>query len=89
MLRMSPYKETESIRIQIDKLLVKNASLEAQMGQDSTDEERLNIKIQQEELFNHISLLDSEFYDILIANPGQKRSEEVMKWLVGKKHLIG
>lgn len=75
------------IHERINKLMMQNASLESNLGLDSTDDERLNIKILQEDLYAQIKLLDLDYYDLITANKGQRRSPEVVAWLVGKNIL--
>ncbi len=64
----SKYYTDESIREKIDKLLAKNAALEASLGKDSSTKEIVNVKIKQERLFNQIKKLDEIFYDKIITD---------------------
>ncbi len=63
---MSKYHEDEHTRIKVDKLLKKNAALEASLGIDSTKKEHAKVKVSQNKLFNSIKELDEEFYRVIV-----------------------
>ncbi len=52
-------------RQKIDKLLEHNATLESNLGIDSTKRERKETKYKQYGIFNMIKMLDREFYKII------------------------
>ena len=52
-------------REKIDEILKQNATLESNLGIDSTPEERKQTKYKQFGLFNIIKILDREFYNII------------------------
>lgn len=59
---MSPYYQNAGIRELIDGFLKKNAKLQANLGKDSTDEERLLAKkIWETNYLLEIAKLDPEF----------------------------
>jgi hypothetical protein len=59
---MSPYYTNELIRELIDGFLKKNAKLQASLGTDSTDEEKLRVKtIWETDLLLEIEKLDRDF----------------------------
>jgi len=62
------YNSCQSTRLEIDKLLSLNASLQASLGIDSTDQERLIVKSKTEELMNKIKEIDPEFHNIINLN---------------------
>lgn len=55
------YKENPITREAIDKLLKKNASIQASLGTDSTEMDRFQAKIQWAEILRDIRKLDAEF----------------------------
>ena len=62
------YNSCQSTRLEIDKLLRLNSALQASLGTDSTDQERLIIKSKTEELMNKIKEIDPEFHNIINLN---------------------
>ena len=62
------YNSCQSTRLEIDKLLRVNSALQASLGTDSTDQERLIIKSKTEELMNKIKEIDPEFHNIINLN---------------------
>jgi hypothetical protein len=62
----SPYYTDSVIRLNIDKLLQKNAGLEATLGKDSTLKERIKVKIKQDRLFLKIKELDKDYYNEIV-----------------------
>jgi hypothetical protein len=62
------YNSCQSTRLEIDKLLRLNSALQASLGTDSTDQERLIIKSKTEELMNKIKEIDPEFHNIINVN---------------------
>lgn len=63
----SVYYTDNNIRQEIDKLLKENAKLEASLGQDSTTNEFVEVKIKQNSLFSLIKNLDIDFYNTIIV----------------------
>lgn len=61
------YNENPITREAIDKLLKKNASIQANLGTDSTEVELFEAKIQWTEILREIRSLDAEFADVLQA----------------------
>jgi hypothetical protein len=61
------YKENPITRDAIDKLLKKNASIQANLGTDSTEVELFEAKIQWAEILRQIRSLDPEFADVVQA----------------------
>lgn len=61
------YKENPITREAIDKLLKKNASIQASLGTDSTEVELFEAKIQWAEILREIRSLDAEFADVVQA----------------------
>ncbi len=61
------YQTNEVKRIEIDNILRQIATLESNLGKDSTPHERLVCKAKQGVLLNQIKVLDSEFYKVLTA----------------------
>ena len=60
--------DTNSItRERIDKLLQRNASIQANLGTDSTDLERFEAKVRWAELLREIRTLDPEFAEMVQA----------------------
>mgnify|MGYP003151048587 CR=1 FL=1 len=57
----SYYYTNKKIKSQIDKLLEKNASLQASLGIDSTDLERRRVEKETKALVNKMKGLDEEF----------------------------
>lgn len=64
--KTSPYFTDEKIRLLIDDLLRQNASIEANLGRDSTSKEKIKAKVKQDRLFGQIKKLDKDFYDIIV-----------------------
>jgi hypothetical protein len=61
------YKENPITREAIDKLLKKNASIQANLGTDSTEVELFEAKIKWAEILRQIRSLDPEFADVVQA----------------------
>ena len=61
------YNENPITREAIDKLLKKNASIQASLGIDSTEVELFEAKIKWAEMLREIRSLDPEFADIVEA----------------------
>jgi len=61
------YKENPITREAIDKLLKKNASIQANLGTDSTEVELFEAKIKWAEILREIRSLDAEFADVVQA----------------------
>lgn len=61
------YKENPITREAIDKLLKKNASIQANLGTDSTEVELFEAKIKWAEILREIRSLDPEFADVVQA----------------------
>ena len=61
------YKENPITRDAIDKLLKKNASIQANLGTDSTEVELFEAKIKWAEILREIRSLDAEFADVVQA----------------------
>ena len=61
------YKENPITREAIDKLLKKNASIQASLGTDSTEVELFEAKIKWAEILREIRSLDAEFADVVQA----------------------
>lgn len=61
------YKENPITREAIDKLLKKNASIQANLGTDSTELELFEAKIKWAEILREIRSLDAEFADVVQA----------------------
>lgn len=60
--------DTNSItRERIDKLLQRNASIQANLGLDSTDLERFEAKVRWAEILREIRTLDAEFAEMVQA----------------------
>lgn len=59
------YYKDEKIRKKIDKLLEKNAQIEANLGKSTPKKEYASAKVKQDRLFDQIKSLDSEFYKII------------------------
>ena len=55
------YRTNPITREAIDKLLKKNASIQANLGTDSTEMDRFQAKIQWAEILRDIRKLDAEF----------------------------
>ena len=55
------YRTNPITREAIDKLLKKNASIQASLGTDSTEMDRFQAKIQWAEILREIRSLDPEF----------------------------
>jgi len=55
------YRSNPITREAIDKLLKKNASIQANLGTDSTEMDRFQAKIQWAEILRDIRKLDTEF----------------------------
>ena len=64
--RDSPYFSDEKVRLAIDKLLKENASIECNLGKDSTKKEIAKAKVRQDRLFGRIKKLDEEFYKDIV-----------------------
>jgi len=62
------YYTNEKTRNKIDALLRQNASLHANVGIDSTKDEKREIKAKQKELMSQIKELDVEFYKSVTAD---------------------
>jgi len=62
---MGAYKNDEIVRKEIDKLLSKIASIEANLGIDSTKQQFTKAKSKQNDLIEKIKVLDIEFYDVI------------------------
>jgi hypothetical protein len=56
------YQTNMLVKEKIDKILMTNAKIQANLGTDSTPEEREEAKIKCDELFKSIRELDYEFY---------------------------
>lgn len=56
------YYQDAEVRAQIDELLRHNATIQANLGTDSTPEERVEAKRQWMELAKQISEIDPKFY---------------------------
>jgi len=56
------YYQDAEVREQIDELLRQNATIQANLGTDSTPEERVEAKRQWMELAKKISDIDPKFY---------------------------
>jgi hypothetical protein len=61
------YNENPITREAIDKLLKKNASIQANLGTDSTEVELFEAKIKWAEILREIRSLDPEFADVVQA----------------------
>jgi hypothetical protein len=61
------YNENPITREAIDKLLKKNASIQANLGTDSTEVELFEAKIKWAEILREIRSLDAEFADVVQA----------------------
>jgi hypothetical protein len=61
------YKENPITREAIDKLLKKNASIQSNLGTDSTEVELFEAKIKWAEILREIRSLDAEFADVVQA----------------------
>jgi hypothetical protein len=61
------YNENPITREAIDKLLKKNASIQASLGTDSTEVELFEAKIKWAEILREIRSLDPEFADVVQA----------------------
>jgi len=59
------YKTCEESRVKIDELLRLNASLQANLGSESTPEEHLSVENKTEELMLKIKQIDPDFHDIV------------------------
>lgn len=59
------YYKDDKVRDKIDKLLKKNAELEATLGNNDTLKQKVAVKIKQERLFQKIKILDEEFYKVV------------------------
>ena len=59
------YKENPITREEINKLLKKNASIQANLGTDSTEMDRFQAKIQWAEILRDIRKLDAEFAEMV------------------------
>lgn len=64
--RDSPYFTDLEVRSKIDELLRQNASIEANLGKDSTRKEIGKAKVRQSRLFDQIKKLDNAFYEIIV-----------------------
>ena len=61
------YTSNPITREAIDKLLKRNASIQASLGTDSTEMERFQAKIQWAEILRDIRKLDAEFAEVVQA----------------------
>jgi hypothetical protein len=61
------YNENPITREAIDKLLKKNASIQANLGTDSTEVELFEAKIKWAEILREIRSLDAGFADVVQA----------------------
>jgi hypothetical protein len=61
------YNENPITREAIDKLLKKNASIQANLGTDSTEVELFQAKIKWAEILREIRSLDPEFAEVVQA----------------------
>lgn len=59
------YSTDSNIRMQIDTLLMKNSSLQASLGSDSTKEEKETVKRKTDELMALIKDIDINFYNLI------------------------
>ena len=59
------YKDNPITREEINKLLKKNASIQANLGTDSTEMDRFQAKIQWAEILRDIRKLDAEFAEMV------------------------
>jgi len=59
------YKDNPITREAINKLLKKNASIQANLGTDSTEMDRFQAKIQWAEILRDIRKLDAEFAEMV------------------------
>lgn len=64
--KTSPYFVDKETRDKIDDLLRQNASIEANLGRESTTKERTKAKVKQDRLFGQIKKLDQDFYEIIV-----------------------
>ena len=55
------YYESEEARRKIDALLVKNAAIQANLGKESTNEDRENAKEEWKSILSEIRRIDPEF----------------------------
>lgn len=62
------YKNCAKKRIAIDKLLAYNASLQASLGTDSTEEDKLIVQSETHKLMLEIKEIDEEFYEYINKN---------------------
>lgn len=56
------YYQDEAVRTEIDELLQQNATIQSNLGTDSTTEERAEAKRQWMELAKKINEIDPKFY---------------------------
>lgn len=63
------YKTCAKIKIKIDDLLRRNSQLQANLGTESTDEEKEFVLKETEVLMIEIKYLDSEFHKLVNPNP--------------------
>jgi low affinity Fe/Cu permease len=56
------YYQDEAVRAEIDELLQQNATIQSNLGTDSTTEERAEAKRQWMELAKKINEIDPKFY---------------------------
>jgi hypothetical protein len=56
------YYQDEAVRAEIDELLQQNATIQSNLGADSTTEERAEAKRQWMELAKKINEIDPKFY---------------------------
>jgi len=56
------YQTNQAVKDKIDKILFENAKIQANLGADSTDEEREQARIASRELFKKVREIDYEFY---------------------------
>jgi len=59
------YKSCEESKVKIDELLRINASLQANLGSESTPEDRLLVEEKTKDLMLKIKVIDSDFHDIV------------------------
>lgn len=60
------YYEDDKVRKKIDAWLKQIADLECSLGSDSTEKERVKIKVKQDRILQKIKDVDLIFYEILV-----------------------
>ena len=69
---MGEYQSNEEVRTKIDKLLMKIASAEANLGKDSNKREFTTCKAKQAKYLEEIKTLDFEFYNVIVVESDKK-----------------